>query len=486
MKNNPHSSIHHILKYISIFGSVEMLKIIANLARGKVTALLLGPFGTGLIAIYQNILELIRSCTNIGLETAGIRQLSEIDEKEHIDDVIIMARVIRSWSLLMAIIDILICVALFFFASNIFFKEGQHHWEILMFIPASFFIPITIGECAILKGTHKLKRVATVEVLCTTLTVLSTIVIYSIFGHKGIIPCLNICFIIEASVHLWFCTQSFPYRVALFDKGIYVKGLPLLKFGIPYAITSIIGVVTTTCIYHIITSTEQVGLYKAGYALIMYYMGVILSSTATDYFPRLTSVCNDKIKKNETVNKQINAGLSISTPIVMLFITALPLSVALLFTSDFSPIITMCTLAGLFQLHRSITVPLEYVSLAHGHSWMFFLLEGTYNIILITSTYYLYSLWGLEGIGIALSIVGVSNTVVLSIVNHFFYNISITRKNWFRIICTSLLVCFTMLLCLTCTDTLRYALGIPLIFIVATHTCHSLTKSVKKEYNSSN
>ena len=170
----------------------------------------------------------------------------------------------------------------------------------------------------------------------------------------------------------------------------------------------------------------------------------------------------------------------------MLFIIALPLSVNLLFTSDFSPIITMCTLAGLFQLHRSITVPLEYVSLAHGHSWMFFLLEATYNIILITSTYYLYSLWGLEGIGIALSTVGVSNTVVLSIVNRFFYNISITRKNWFHIISTSCLVCFTMLLCLTCTDILRYALGIPLILIVATHTYHSPTKSVKKEYNSSN
>ena len=75
MKNKGYTSIRHILKYISLFGSVEILKILANLTRGKVTAILLGPLGAGLIAIYQNILEVIRSCTNIGLETASIQQL---------------------------------------------------------------------------------------------------------------------------------------------------------------------------------------------------------------------------------------------------------------------------------------------------------------------------------------------------------------------------------------------------------------------------
>ena len=67
MKNKEYTSTHHILKYIGIFGSVEALKILANLSRGKITAFFLGPLGAGLIAIYQNILDVINSCTNIGL-----------------------------------------------------------------------------------------------------------------------------------------------------------------------------------------------------------------------------------------------------------------------------------------------------------------------------------------------------------------------------------------------------------------------------------
>ena len=61
MKKQGYTSIHHILKYIGVFGSVEVLKTLANMSRGKITASFLGPFGTGLIAIYHNILDVIRS-----------------------------------------------------------------------------------------------------------------------------------------------------------------------------------------------------------------------------------------------------------------------------------------------------------------------------------------------------------------------------------------------------------------------------------------
>lgn len=189
MKKQGYTSIHHILKYIGVFGSVEVLKTLANLSRGKITASFLGPFGAGLIAIYQNILEVIRSCTNIGLETASIQQLSEIDTESQQAEVATMAKVIRTWSMAMALLDVVVCLVAAILLGDVFFNDSNSHTaEILMLIPAAFMAPIAAGECAILKGTHKLKRVATVELLGAIGTVICTLTIYWIWGISGIIP----------------------------------------------------------------------------------------------------------------------------------------------------------------------------------------------------------------------------------------------------------------------------------------------------------
>ncbi|MBR6698458.1 MAG: oligosaccharide flippase family protein [Bacteroidaceae bacterium] len=481
MKNKEYTSIRHILKYIGIFGSVEVLKILANLSRGKITAFFLGPFGAGLIAIYQNIIEVIRSCTNLGLEVASIQQLSEIDTENQKDEVEAMAKTIRTWSMAVAILDVLVCIGIAFIFGNVFFNDGNNHQQdILMLIPLAFLAPLTAGECAILKGTHKLKRVATVELLCAVSTALCALALYWTMGLKGIIPTLNLCVAIEASVHIYFCTQIFPYRIDFLSPKVWKRGISLLKFGIPYAAAAIMTAITTTTLYHVIRTTDEVGFYKSGYALIMYYVGVIFSSYAIDYFPRLTSVCHDTELKTQTVNKQIHVSFTVTTPLVMCFLLALPIIIPLLYTEEFMPMAGICVMAGLFQLHRAVALPLEYVSLAHGHSWVYLILESTYNLMVIGSAFLMYGRWGVAGMGMALSLVAVANTVVLGIVNHCFYHISISRKNWITIISGSCLVAVTMLLCSTDNMGLRFGAGIPMTLLTAAYSYATLKREIKE------
>ena len=79
---------------------------------------------------------------------------------------------------------------------------------------------------------------------------------------------------------------------------------------------------------------------------------------------------------------------AVPAPLVMAFMLALPLIIPVLYTNQFMPMASICVMAGLFQLHRSVTLPLEYVSLAHGHSWMFLLLESIYNIMVVVFVYF--------------------------------------------------------------------------------------------------
>lgn len=481
MKNKEYTSIHHILKYIGVFGSVEALKILANIFRGKITASFLGPFGAGLIAIYQNILDVISSCTNIGLETASIQHLSEIDTKTHQQEVAAMAKVVRTWSMAIACVALFICIAVATLLSKMFFDEPGHNLDVLLLAPAAFLIPISAGECAILKGMHKLKRVACVELITAVAAVISILIVYSFLGINGIIPAINICIAIGTFVHLYFCVQIIPYRIDLLSIETWKKGIPLLKFGIPYAATAIMGAVTTTFLYKIISNETEIGLYKTSYALIMYYISVVLSSNAVDYFPRLTSVCHDIKKKTETVNKQIHVSFTLTTPLVMAFLLAMPLIVLLLYTEEFLPMTGICIMAGLFQLHRSVALPLEYVSLAHGHSWMFLILEGAYNILIITLVYTLYTSIGLNGIGMALSAVAIANSIMLALVNKFFYNISISASNWFNIVVGSCLVLAIMLLCFEGNLAIRLGIGIPLTLLSTAYSYRTLRKGIMDE-----
>lgn len=481
MRKEDYTSVQHILKYIGIFGSVEALKILANLLRGKFTAFFLGPLGAGLIAIYQNILDVINSCTNIGLETASIQQLSEIDSRINHQEIAAMACVIRTWSMAVAFLALTICLLAATAFSNLFFNDSATHFNVLQLAPAAFLTPIVAGECAILKGMHKLKRVAAVELTCAIGAVISTFSIYSILGINGILLTINVCIAISAIVHIYFCTQTIPYHVDFLSAETWRKGMPLLKFGIPYAATAIMTAVTTTTLYHIIQTTDEVGLYKNGYALIMYYVGVIFSSYSIDYFPRLTSACHDTELKTRTVNKQIHVSFTITTPLVMLFILALPITIPLLYTKEFMPMAGICVMAGLFQLHRAVALPLEYVSLAHGHSWLFLILESTYNLMVMGTAYLMYGLWGLPGMGMALSTVAVINTVILGIVNNYFYHIRISRNNWMTIIVGSCLVVTIMILCCTDNMALRFGAGIPITLLTAAYSYVTLKRGIKEE-----
>ena len=141
----------------------------------------------------------------------------------------------------------------------------------------------------------------------------------------------------------------------------------------------------------------------------------------------------------------------------------------------------ICVMAGLFQLHRAVALPLEYVSLAHGHSWLFLILESTYNLLVMGTAYLMYGLWGLPGMGMALSTVAVVNTVILGIVNNYFYHIRISRNNWMTIIVGSCLVVTIMILCCTDNMGLQFGAGIPITLLTAAYSYMTLKRGLKEE-----
>ena len=102
----------HILKYTGLFGGVQGLNIMIGLVRNKLVALILGPEGMGLISLFNSTVNLMSGATNLGIPTSGVKNLSFVFEQGDEAAVRHHVKLIRSWSLLTAVLGTLLCFLL--------------------------------------------------------------------------------------------------------------------------------------------------------------------------------------------------------------------------------------------------------------------------------------------------------------------------------------------------------------------------------------
>lgn len=91
-------------------------------------------------------------------------------------------------------------------------------------------------------------------------------------------------------------------------------------------------------------------------------------------------------------------------PMLIAFITFLPVIVKLLYSPDFIPAIEMCVAAGGYLFVKAIVSPIEYIPLANNDSKIFLLMELAYDIIFVCLIIVGYDLYGLCGAGMALTV----------------------------------------------------------------------------------
>lgn len=75
-------SYKQILKATSVFGGVQIFKIVIDLLKSKIIALFLGPEGVGMFSLFQNPVQLISQLTGLGINTSAIRDVAQSREDE--------------------------------------------------------------------------------------------------------------------------------------------------------------------------------------------------------------------------------------------------------------------------------------------------------------------------------------------------------------------------------------------------------------------
>ncbi|MFA4045375.1 oligosaccharide flippase family protein [Prevotella sp. PCHR] len=429
-KKEKSSSYSHILKYMGVFGGVQGLGILIGLVRNKLIALILGPDGVGLISLFNSIIKLVSDFTNLGISTSAVRTISEHfdtgDERKISRSIV----VIRSWSLLTAVLGMLVCVVFSQLLDSWTFSWGDHTLHIILLSPTVALMAVTGGEIAILKSTRQLRSLAVVSVYHFAGALVLSVPVICYWGEAGIVPSMFITALWQMFVAIRFSCRRYPFAVS-FGKPVLREGGGMIRLGVAFVLAAVVGSASDFAIRSYLNNTGSlgvVGLYNAGYMMSIVYGGMIFSAMETDYFPRLAAINSVGKVLNDTVNRQIEASLLIIAPLLVVFMVGLPVIIPLLYSNAFMPVAGMMHAMILALYMRAIKLPLAYMPLARGDSLLYLVLESAYAVVVVALVVLFYDLWGLTGTGYAMLLTAVLDFVMLSFAMYRKYGFVFSRN----------------------------------------------------------
>ena len=429
-KKETSNSYSHILKYTSIFGGVQGLVILIGMVRNKLIALLLGPQGMGLMALFNSTVRLISDTTGLGLGMSAVRELSRLYDEEHHEELKSRIELIRSWSLITACLGFVLCVVLSPLINHYTFSWGNHTLHFMLLAPIIALTALSAGELSILKATRKLRRLAEISIYGVLCALATSVPLYYIFGESAIVPSLIIIALSQFIITITYSFHYYPYRVH-FNSDTFSEAKPMLRLGISFLGAGIMGSGSDFIVRSFLNyegSLDDVGLYNAGYMITMTYAGVIFSAMETDYFPRLSSVNNNVEECNLLVNRQLEVSLLLISPLLILLMSILPIALPLLYSDAFLAVLPMVKVAIFAMFMRSLELPVAYITLSRGDSKAFFLLETTYYLLFIMMFWLGYKYAYLFGVGLGLVVTGLLFNIILYAFAYQKYSFCISKR----------------------------------------------------------
>ncbi len=475
------SSYKQVFKATSIFGGVEVFKIVIRIIRIKFVAVLLGPAGLGIAGLLGSTTGIITSLTSFGLGTSAVKEIAGAfgsgDQKQVSKVVTVLRRLVWITGILGAVIMLIFSTWL----SELTFGNKDYSFSFILISVTLLFNQISNGQGVVLRGLRKVRYLAQASMIGSVLGLITNIPLYYFYGVKGIVPGIILTSITTLCLTWYFARKVKLDPVKVSIPETVAQGKDMLKFGFAISLEGLITVGAAYVIKIFVSNSggvEEVGLYTAGFSIINSYVGMIFTAMGQDYYPRLSAVNKDSFKINKTVTEQAVIALIIMVPIIIIFLIYSPLLIQLLYSSEFLAMEEMITWAILGMVFRALSWSIGYVILAKGDSKLFIRTTIGFNLIFLLTNIFGYELLGLMGLGV---------TFLINYIIHFVAIYFIARKRYqfqfnseiYPILMIGIPLCFVgFIITFISNENLKYGLGTFLIIIGIWLSFRELNKRV--------
>lgn len=476
------TSYQQILKTASLFGGVQFFTIIFSVIRTKLIAIFIGPAGMGIISLLNSTLSVISSFTSLGIETSSVKHVSENYIKADLDSAAPIVTVIKKLAVVTGIFGTVITLVLSKWLSILTFGNSDHTFSFVFLSVTLLLKQLASGELVVLQGLRRMKLLAQANFYGNLFGLLFSVPFYYFLGIDAILPTIIITSF-SALFFAFFYSKKIKIKKApIDDKEWKAEGKSIVRLGIMLTVSSLFTLLAAYLIQVYIGKQgglEQVGYYNAGFTLLNSYVGVIFTVMSTDYFPKLAAVNDDNVKVRNSVAEQSFVSILIITPIIILFLTFIPLIVKIIYTPKFNAVIPMVCFGILGMLFRAVSWSMGFVLLAKGDSKMFIRTAVGFSILSFVLTVFGYYFYGLEGAGFSFFVYYIIHFIALKIITKKRYNFYFD-SDFYLVYFICLVMCaVTFLLRYLSDPILKYSLMSLMVLMSLTFVLFQINKKVE-------
>ncbi|MEP0265662.1 O-antigen translocase [Dokdonia sp.] len=473
-------SYQHVMKATSLFGGVQVIRILITIIRSKVMAQLLGPEGVGISNLLTRPLQLITTATQLGLDKSAVKEISSQYNKEEGDPYRMIA-ILKRLVWITAIIGAVCMVLLSPVLSRFTFDSDAYMLTFVWLGLAVLFNQLAMSNFAVLQGLRKLEFLAKANVYGAFAGLVVTIPLYYFLKLDGILPA-----IIATSGFIFLFAYLFARRavqthVSVTNAIVLSEGKPMIKLGMALSFSSIIGLVVAYLILVYIRSKggeTEAGFYAAGMVILNTYVGLIFNAMSTDYYPRLAAICDDLQQIVKAVFEQAFIAILVITPIVIGFIAFAPLVITILYSGEFEPTVSLVRWGIVGMVFKAVSWSMGYVIIAKGDSKLFMKTSLGFNSVLLLLNVIGYHYLGLEGVGISLLVYYIIHFIVVRIITFYRYGFKM-QSGFYSIFIKCLLLCvFAFVASYIQESILKYSILVVLIAISSLYSFRLLDKKI--------
>lgn len=388
---------------MAVIGSAQAANITVSILRMKVLAILLGPTGVGLLSIYNSLQGVVGTAAGLGMGSSGVRQIASVKGEEQ--ELSRVRRVLLSAHLVQGVLAMIAVWLMRSQVSEWLFSDQSYETEVGLIGLAVLLTMLATAHTALLQGMRRigdLGRVTVFSALVGTVAGLLAVWLYSEAGLVWFVVIQPLATIIIAKHYTGRLPSSTAARPSAAE--IWAVWKPMAKIGAAFMLSGLATTMTLLLVRSLITQElglKAAGQFAAAWGITIIYVGFLLGAMASDYYPRLTEVINDPAAATGLMNDQAQLGLAIGGPVLLLLIGIAPWAVTLLYSAEFAPAIELLQWQTVGNVFKLASWALAFSIIAAARSKTFFVMELSFNIVFLGTTWLLLPALGLQITAIA-------------------------------------------------------------------------------------
>jgi enterobacterial common antigen flippase len=398
-------SYRGLLKASALIGSSSLVVVMIGVVRTKCFAVLLGPAGFGLVALYTAIVDLACSIAGMGINASGVRQIADANASGDSVRIAHMAFVLRRTALVLGALGAIVLAAGSGLVSSLTFGSSTQAGAITLLALAVMFRLLAEGQTALLQGLRRIGDLARVNMLSALLATLAAVPLVFFLRIDGVVPALVVGAALGALVAWWHSRSAASQGMKALAAGEFrSKSTALLKLGFAFMASGLLMLGTAYLVRLILANKigiEAAGLFQSSWTLGGLYIGFILQAMGTDFYPRLVAAVSRHDECNRLVNDQAHISLLLAGPGVLATLALAAPTIHLFYSSEFGAAIPVLRWICLGMALRVITWPIGYIVVAKGNQTIFIACELAWTVVNLGLTWFLVDAFGVEGAGIA-------------------------------------------------------------------------------------